>query len=153
MLEGTTFFVNLPLSLHERGRIAISELHQMGFAHQDIRLPNICFSHDFKPVLIDLDTIALISKKPHHCSGSLMYKEGFTADRNDWLQLGLILLWVISHKDEGVGYFDVRRQDLPDPCDPLIYCLIANEEYKGDYLESSVVQKYNKTLRSVLQAG
>ena len=35
--------------------IAIKQLHQLGFAHEDIRLPNICFNADCEAVLIDFD--------------------------------------------------------------------------------------------------
>ena len=35
--------------------IAIKQLHQLGFAHGDIHLPNICFNADYEAVLIDFD--------------------------------------------------------------------------------------------------
>lgn len=34
---------------------AINQLHRLGFAHADIRLPNICFNDRFEAVLIDFD--------------------------------------------------------------------------------------------------
>lgn len=34
---------------------AIQEFHQNGYAHQDIRLENVCFNEQYEPVLIDLD--------------------------------------------------------------------------------------------------
>lgn len=33
----------------------IEQLHGLGYAHCDIRLPNICFNEQFNAVLIDLD--------------------------------------------------------------------------------------------------
>ena len=43
---------------------AIQALHDCGFAHQDVRLPNICFSKANKPVLIDVDRLFNVYKKP-----------------------------------------------------------------------------------------
>ena len=34
---------------------ALQELHELGFAHLDVRLPNICFTHDGEVRLIDFD--------------------------------------------------------------------------------------------------
>ena len=45
------------IGLVELLKEALNELHEDGFAHCDIRLPNICFSCEFKAVLIDLESI------------------------------------------------------------------------------------------------
>ena len=42
---------------------AIRDLHLAGWAHQDIRLPNICFGDSFEPIFIDLDRCKLGGKK------------------------------------------------------------------------------------------
>jgi tRNA A-37 threonylcarbamoyl transferase component Bud32 len=34
---------------------ALSQMHQCNLAHNDVRLPNICFSTEFKVVFIDVD--------------------------------------------------------------------------------------------------
>ena len=36
---------------------ALQELHKIGYAHVDVRLPNFCFSKDFEAMLIDFDRI------------------------------------------------------------------------------------------------
>ena len=36
---------------------AISELHNLGFSHNDIRLPNVCFNDSYEPVLIDIEGV------------------------------------------------------------------------------------------------
>ena len=41
--------------------IAIRDLHHCGWAHQDIRLENICFTMKCKPILIDLDWVCRVT--------------------------------------------------------------------------------------------
>ena len=133
--------------------LAICELHSLGFAHQDIRLPNICFSSDFHPVLIDLDQVCLADNLPSRCDGA-MYKKEFSAEKNDWLQLGLIILWIISPPSPQQSYYNEDRQVLPDRyiSDRFLYTLMAEGCYKAQFLRSSVLQRYKKTLRDVLEA-
>ena len=46
------------IGLVELIKEALDELHEDDFAHCDIRLPNICFSRQYKAVLIDLERIS-----------------------------------------------------------------------------------------------
>jgi hypothetical protein len=71
------------LSLVMEVATAIEALHQQGFAHQDVRLPNICFSKEFKAVLIDLDRTCTVRHKPEFDRGSVMHKREFSAAEND----------------------------------------------------------------------
>ena len=41
---------------------AIEAFHRLGYAHTDIRLPNFCFSADFRLKLIDFDRVCGISE-------------------------------------------------------------------------------------------
>ena len=51
---------------------------------------------------------------PEFYKGSVMHKSELTAGENDWMQLGLIILWVTYHsKQSGSCYYDVRRQEVP----------------------------------------
>ena len=86
--------------------LALEELHEIGYAHLDVRPPNICFRHvtdDWEAVLIDLDRAIVINHLPKACctqlynEGSLMYNETFdSADKYDWRQYALMLARVIE---------------------------------------------------------
>ena len=88
--------------------IALLELHTIGYAHLDVRLPNICFSTDYTVKLIDLDRAAEIEIS----NGSVgiyvgeMYKTPtqWTSNQCDWKQLGLIAAEIIlkSSKHESI---------------------------------------------------
>ena len=42
---------------------ALKELHELGFAHLDVRLPNVCFTHDGEVRLIDFDRAVDLNRK------------------------------------------------------------------------------------------
>ena len=131
---------------------AISVLHGIGFAHQDIRLPNICFSCDFHPVLIDLDRVCLIDSLPCRCDG-VMFKNEFTAEKNDWMQLGLVIMWIISPNTQ--SYYNEKRQTLPAEYqrDRFLHTLMEEGCYKAHFLEESIVKTFNdKSLKNILEA-
>ena len=54
-------------------RKALQELHSYGFAHMDVRLPNICFDANYCPVLIDLTNCLYLDTREGPTSGR-MYK-------------------------------------------------------------------------------
>ena len=68
----------------------IKSFHQNGWAHQDIRLENICFDEDCMPVFIDLDRCTL-SEKAYVGEGCMYSMRGSV--QTDWLQLGLVVCW------------------------------------------------------------
>ena len=76
-------------------------------------------------------------RKPRHRQvqgkDDVMYKRELTAAQNDWMQLGLIILWVTFHsKQSGIGYYDLKRQEVP-------------EEYQSDhFLCSLMIGTYTK---------
>lgn len=54
---------------------ALDELHLLGFSHNDIRLPNVCFDESYRAILIDIDRINDISEPfdMFESSSSCMY--------------------------------------------------------------------------------
>ena len=73
----------------------IESFHKYGWAHQDIRLQNICFDKDYMPVFIDLDRCKRSSSKSYAGEGC-MYSMRGSASQTDWLQLGLVVCWVLD---------------------------------------------------------
>ena len=120
----TTFLVfdllNEPLSaseactclaeLVEEIAAALQQLHGYGYAHLDVRLPNICF-RDSKPVLIDFDrvcmtgTSASLENKYH----GQMYKAetGWLIEQLDWKQLGIMIVQILD-KIDPAEYHNIR---------------------------------------------
>ncbi len=69
---------------------ALKELHDTGYAHGDVRLPNICFQcdrEDYIVVLIDLDRMCAANKSSGYLS---------TAANKDWVQLGQLAQCLVS---------------------------------------------------------
>ena len=79
--------------------IAIVNLHSHGWAHQDIRLENICFTNEQQPIFINLDQVCAINGSPVIYPDSCMYQEGFTATQMDWMQLGWVATWAYCKRD------------------------------------------------------
>ena len=75
---------------------ALEEIHKMGFAHLDVRLPNICFRQSGEAVFIDPDRIAIaeadahVLNKMYEC---ILYKpkSQWTMEAVDWKQLGYLI--------------------------------------------------------------
>ena len=42
--------------------VVLNELRDVGYSHNDVRLPNICFTSEYKAVLIDLDRCFDVNK-------------------------------------------------------------------------------------------
>ena len=91
-------------------RSAIKPLHlQTKPAHLDIRLDNVCFNVNYKPVLERTERIE--GRFPPYLgdSASCMYDKHKTIEENDCMQFGWMFAWVL-HKS---GSYQFR--DLP-PC-------------------------------------
>ena len=90
-----------------RTATALSELHKFGFAHLDVRVPNICFAevgNEYIVKLIDLDRCAEDEVVDLSCYSGEMYQSqlGWKASQYDWKQLGLLaaeIVFDLSHKD------------------------------------------------------
>ena len=87
-----------------RTALALQELHEYGFTHLDVRIPNICFSKAKNPdgmygvKLIDLDRCALISTDDMQGYAGEMYikaQHDWTTDKLDWKQLGLLAAKIV----------------------------------------------------------
>lgn len=83
---------------------AITELHNIGYAHLDVRLANICFKIDGRAMLIDFDRSC---PKDNPCKGlfirygmSVMYKapDHWTVDVLDWRQLGIMICSLLDEQ-------------------------------------------------------
>ena len=138
-------------------KAALNQLHALGFAHNDIRLPNICFDTEYRAVLIDLDRVTR-RNKPYGMfysndeNTSCMYKRvPFMNDgRNtDYMQLGLMVAWAIDHsgKSEHDRKWETMKKTIKD--NQLIYYLIEKGEYKDELLDKYITG--NETLKTVLE--
>ena len=92
---------------------AIKGLHTSGLAHMDIRLENICFDQDYKPVFIDLDRseVAYQPVMRNKDINSCMIDQFKSTDQNDWVQLGWLVVWVIHRV--ALSYHSRAVTDMP----------------------------------------
>ena len=83
---------------------ALEELHSLGLAHNDIRLPNICLSKDSMLKLIDFDrTVAAKSKYAANINHFFHAAPKSTAASLDYKQLGLIIYHLKNKPDQPIG--------------------------------------------------
>ena len=83
---------------------AIHTLHDnLHLAHLDIRLDNICFDQQYKPVFIDIDRAESRSVLPSllGSSESCMYDTTKSCIGNDWMQFGWMLAWILEPSTTG----------------------------------------------------
>ena len=130
---------------------ALEQLHRFGFAHNDVRLENICFSKELNAVLIDLERCTRLDIDSVHplfgASSSCMYQfprgadYSFTGRKSDYLQLGWLVTWVLHRSDSyHQREFDQLPEDLRN--DPFILDLIQNGEYCQKKLnESRIIRR------------
>ncbi len=103
----------------------IEAYHALGWGHQDIRLENVCFNEEFKPVLIDLDRSCPVGDSPIVYEGSYMYEVGMSVKQTDYRQLGLMAAWIVCPSDPKI-YHSRKIDDLADEYknDPFLEKLI-----------------------------
>ena len=95
-------------------RSVIGQLHDTyKLAHLDIRLDNICFNQQFKPILIDLDRSEGIGTDRIYQSdyASCMSRSDMSPEKTDWLQLGWMIAWIL---EPGEDYHDRDFEGLSD---------------------------------------
>lgn len=68
-----------------------SNLSTLHLAHLDIRLENICFNEECKPVLIGLDCSDVIMSTDLPYCKSCMISVHKPPEENDWMQLGWLI--------------------------------------------------------------
>jgi len=116
---------------------ALSELHGRGFAHIDVRLPNICFTTTGTRVkLIDLDRVVKVGANPDRMYHGEMYvlSNGWNAANCDWKQLGLLAAQIILNSDNHSEIMKDRRVD-DNPC---LFSLIKEGKYISYPLVSAI---------------
>lgn len=82
---------------------AVTELHEFGLAHLDIRLDNICYRVDGSVIMIDLHRSMEVTRAANLLCGfgpSTMYpfKMNWTAENVDWRQLAIMILYILGQR-------------------------------------------------------
>jgi len=128
---------------------ALEQLHQFGFAHNDVRLENVCFSKEFDAIFIDLERCTSVDDV-HPLMGaspSCMYRfpekadYSFNGKNSDYLQLGWLVAWVLHRSD---SYHERELNQLPEDLrnDPFILDLIQNGKYSQQNLCRSRIIRF-----------
>ena len=101
--------------------IALTELHDYGFAHLDVRIPNICFAKDYDGKymvkLIDLDRCKYVEDRTGSSYEGEMYRAPrgcrWTCEQLDWKQLGLLAAEIIleGESDEYIVCSSLAKED------------------------------------------
>ena len=117
-----------------RVRESLIQLHNLGYAHLDVRLPNICFTPDGDVRLIDFDRIQpVFDSSPPEYSGSFMYtgSPGTTVEQLDWKQFGIMIYCILQ--SYVISEADVKENDVSHlPEDSFLYRLIYEYTYHVD---------------------
>eukprot|EP00731_Ephydatia_muelleri_P004570 Em0002g746a len=128
-------------------------LHDLGFAHLDVRLPNVCVGEDFEVKLIDFDRAT--KDESYQNSDFFMYtleKEGKSSKDLDWKQLGLLLFSLSS--DVKKDQQELKRQDIPINRESFLGKLIWEHEYDQNAMQlwiSKLLPTQNVSLRNVFE--
>ena len=95
-------------------RSVIGQLHdKYKLAHMDIRLDNICFNQQFKPILSDLDrSEGLGTVDCHSAYARCMSRSDMSPEKTAWMQLGWRIVWIL---EPGENYPDRAFEGLSDP--------------------------------------
>ena len=130
-------------TLAEKIKAALDELHEQGFMHCDVRLPNICFNEQLDAVLIDVDRACRTNDVTWYgVVHSCMYKVPRGARDTfclDFMQLGWLLAWVLH--PEG-AYHKRTWEDLPQRVrkDQFLSDLLNCGQYsQAKLMESTVI--------------
>ena len=86
---------------------ALQELHGFGYAHLDVRIPNICFSRkkntegEYDVKLIDLDRCVVLPARDLCGYDGEMYRcpLHWNLDKVDWKQLGLLAGRIVTKNE------------------------------------------------------
>ena len=147
-------------TLSEKICAALEELHRFGYAHCDIRLPNVCFNSNYDAVLIDMErctcaevrspltmelhTISCMYRKPKNML------ESFTSQRMDYVQLGWLLVWVLNCTEE-YHEREWEQQPINIVNDVFLSQLVCQGVYSKEALKSSLVHDENASFSSLFQ--
>ena len=136
---------------------SLQALHYLGYAHNDVRLENICFNTNREAVLIDLDRCSFVTERPpikNVDSCMYQYPSGScTAGQSDYImQLGWMVAWVIDFTatDYHNRTFDGLEARVKD--DEFVRKLLKEGAYDEDLLLTSYVNSFgNESLQEILQ--
>lgn len=131
--------------------LAVCVMHKNEFAHNDIRLPNICFDGDFKVKFIDVDRATTLRKRyTYEAKMGCMYDniKGTSADV-DMVQLGWMVAAVV-HPVAADHYHNRVWEKEPREVkeNEFIRDLIVNHRYCRDKV--SLLPDRGQSLRDVL---
>ena len=99
---------------------AVEEIHELGYVHLDLRVPNICFSNNngcWQAVLIDLDHCREITRDPTGVrnDNSFMYNVDFSQlEHYDWRHFAIMLARIMEGSDD--QYHKRRPKFSDDVC-------------------------------------
>ena len=151
----------------EKVHDALEELHKFGFAHSDVRLPNICFDQEENAVLIDLQLAETSDIEFRNSVKSLqtescLYRrpkgleEDVTAGMFDYIQLAWLLVWVLENQGRDIDYHQQDEDELPlaMKSDKFITQLFKGK-YDQNLLEESqnVIDRAGVLFSSLLDQG
>ncbi len=103
--EGISTSVHLLIELVNGTVKALLNLHSSGYAHNDVRIENICFrEEDQEIVLIDLERRIAVGLKPRQYGISTMYvitknenrTQNWTPSKLDFRQLAIMMIYLQS---------------------------------------------------------
>ncbi len=106
---------------------AITELHDVGMAHLDIRLENVCYNDSGHAILIDLGrSVETTEIKFKSYGNSLMYCKPYkewTAQNADWRQLAMMVHYILNKEITDYHKIEIDRGTYPD----LFLCTMFSE--------------------------
>ena len=106
---------------------ALEELHKLGYAHRDVRLPNFCFSKHCEAMLIDFDRATAIGSTSGF-DRSYFHKppvEKKDTEGLDFKQLGLVINAIVAPESE-----EEIVNGLEESSDPFLQELIVRGNYE-----------------------
>lgn len=135
---------------------ALDALHSIGLSHNDIRLPNICFNDEFKPVFVDFDMCESVTElhplfgDPPSCMYELPNDESinFNGIKTDYLQVGWLVAYILLHGEGSYhnrNWNDVKKR-IPEYT--FVHKLVEECEYDTKEVEQLPCKK---SLDSILQ--
>ena len=143
-------------------KMSLQSLHDVGFAHCDIRSDNICINTDYQLVPIDLDRVTPSTYQvPEKTYGeSCMYEipcstslEDWTVVKMDFVQLGYMLAFAVNENhiaDYHGMCFEDLCQEIKD--DVFLQKLILEGQVDEDALESSILSAGKTTIETVIKS-
>ena len=107
---------------------ALKLIHNAGYVHTDVRVPNICFDQSFNPVLIDYD---------------FSFKSSIESDREN--DLKIFAKDVIAHLHGSTNFEDIDNLNE----DPFLKPMKAGK-YEETLAINSLITKYCSTIQEVI---